>query len=198
MSNTVQAGIDTPRVVYVPEQILQLFEMSNIPVSELICFRTLVETIGDQSLANFIFFNSLYNSKSDIFLPSEVITGIDCVDLYELLYRTAVLADAPHDYMLDVKRLVDAKIANVTTLTREDLVPTLKVEEGEQERYYVPRLFIIRDNIYGVRLEAITDYENLKEELRKVTVANLGILSVRYDVRQWAKTDLFKDYVELC
>lgn len=200
-----QALDNLPKIVFVPDQLYQTLKLTNEPMSTLTSLEQMLELVGPNGIASFVFANSLYYSQDDKFLKSELIEGFGLLDLMDG-YRDQLAGreDLRDQYTNIVKHYDGMKI------TQPELPDTYLREQIENvdndmesavnaTQYYVPEMFVVCERVYGVRLKAVTGMEgDLKKALKHITVANVGLLGNSYDIRQIARFDLLKSYVALC
>ena len=87
------------------------------------------------------------------------------------------------------------------SIVSEDLLIDGDTDEDSVSaiQYYVPVMFVISEQIYGVRLKAVTGLNSEdKKALKQATVANVGLLSNSYDIQQIAHFQIFKKFVQVC
>lgn len=193
---------ELPQLIFVPEQVYQTIKLANEPQSTLLNLDQLIQLIGPAGVASLVYVNSLYNSESGKFLPNEVIGGFAIYDLMDI-YRDQ-LTENEHlraTYTNIVKQIDGLSLTKADlpdAFLRENVGNDMEVAATQSEQYYVPEMFVVSERIYGVRLKAVTGIVNSKDALTRTTVANLGLLSNSYDIRQIAHFDILKRYVALC
>lgn len=206
---TAKSGLgdhEQPQIVFVPDQLYQTLKLTNEPMSTLVSLEQMLELVGPNGIASFVFANSLYNSQDDIFLKDERITGFSAHDLIDT-YRDQLAAreDLREQYTHIVKQYDGMKITQpelpVAYLREQNENVDNDMENAvDATQYYVPEMFVVSERIYGVRLKAVTGMNNsdIKRALKHATVANVGLLGNSYDIRQIARFEIFKAYVALC
>lgn len=208
-STTAGSG-EQPQLVFVPDQMLRTVKLTNEPLKTFLDLDLMFKIFGVNGTATFVFLNSLYNSQSDLFLRNETLPGFlgfDLLDPYrDQLKEKPTLSE---DYAQLIKVIDGLKITKpeysdsflkdvegVGNILSNDMVESTP----NTKQYYVPELFVISERIYGVRLKAVTSLINgdLQETLKQATVANIGLLSNSYDIRQLASLPVIKQFVALC
>lgn len=198
--------VEQPKIVFVPDQLYQTLKLTNEPNSTLLNLEKMLEQVGPNGIASFVYVNSLYYSQDDIFLKTELVTGFSLFDLMDT-YRDQLAGreDLRDPYTHIVKQCDGMKITQpelpVTYLREQTENVDNDMENAvDATQYYVPEMFVVSERIYGVRLKAVTgmDKGDLEKALKHTTVANVGLLGNSYDIRQIARFDLFKSYVALC
>lgn len=198
--------VEQPRIVFVPDQLYQTLKLMNEPVSTLLDLEQMLELVGPNGIASFVYANSLYYSQDDIFLKSELINGFAIYDLMDT-YRDQLAAreELRDQYTHIVKQYDGMKITQPELPVQYLRDQTENVDNDMENavdatQYYVPEMFVVSERIYGVRLKAVTGMVNgsLEKALKHITVANVGLLGNSYDIRQIARFDIFKSYVALC
>lgn len=198
--------VEQPRIVFVPDQLYQTLKLMNEPVSTLLDLEQMLELVGPNGIASFVYANSLYYSQDDIFLKCEHINGFAIYDLMDT-YRDQLAAreELRDQYTHIVKQYDGMKITQPELPVQYLRDQTENVDNDMENavdatQYYVPEMFVVSERIYGVRLKAVTGMVNgsLEKALKHITVANVGLLGNSYDIRQIARFDIFKSYVALC
>lgn len=199
-----------PKILFVPDQLYRTLQLTNEPFSVLTDLEQTLQLIGPTGIATLLYVNSLYNSHTDIFLKEEIIGGFAIHDLMDG-YRDQLKGreDLREPYANIVKQY------DGLLLTKPQLPETYLKAPAEEPafldndmentahdhvQYYVPEMFVVCERVYGVRLKAFTglDKGDNKKALKQVTVANMGLLSNSYNIRQMAQFDIFKSYVANC
>ena len=199
-----------PKILFVPDQLYRTLKLTNEPFSILTDLEQALQLIGPTGIATLLYVNSLYNSHTDKFLKDEIVSGFSTHDLMDG-YRDQLKGreDLREPYANIVKQY-DGLLLTKPELPESYLrTPAEEVVflDNDMEntahdpvQYYVPEMFVVCERVYGVRLKAFTGLEksDFKKALKQVTVANMGLLSKSYDIRQIAQFDIFKSYVANC
>lgn len=201
--------VNQPQLVFIPNAIYGDFESTNVHPKNMLDLEHMLNRFGPNGVATFLYASSLYYSQSDLFLNHENITGFTECDLLDK-YRDDLLGkEHLRDQYNDVIRILDG-----LKLTKPDFPDNylkgfykgdLLVDGNADEnsialvQYYVPVMFVLSEQIYGVRLKAVTGLNSEdKKALKQATVANVGLLSNSYDIKQIAHFPIFKNFVQLC
>lgn len=201
---------EAPKILLVPDQLYRTLQLTNESFKVLTDLEQALQLIGPTGIATLLYVNSLYNSQSDKFLKDEVISGFSAHDLMDG-YRDQLKGreDLREPYANIVKQY-DGLLLTKPELPETYLRPTaeevvfldndMENTAKDEIQYYVPEMFVVCERVYGVRLKAFTGLEkgDYKKALKQVTVANMGLLSKSYDIRQIAQFDIFKSYVANC
>lgn len=198
-----------PQLVYVPNSLYQTMQLTNESFKSLLNFEHMLNLVGPNGVATFLYACSLYNSQSDLFLNQETISGFTFADLLDKYRDDLVACEELRSQYNEVLRILDGlKMTKpdfpenyLKSIVSEDLLidGDTDVDSVSAVQYYVPVMFVISEQIYGVRLKAVTGLNSEdKKALKQATVANVGLLSNSYDIQQIAHFQIFKSFVQVC
>ena len=198
-----------PQLVYVPNSLYQTMQLTNESFKSLLNFEHMLNLVGPNGVATFLYACSLYNSQSDLFLNQETISGFTFADLLDKYRDDLVACEELRSQYNEVLRILDGlKMTKpdvpenyLKSIVSEDLLIDGDTDEDSVSaiQYYVPVMFVISEQIYGVRLKAVTGLNSEdKKALKQATVANVGLLSNSYDIQQIAHFQIFKKFVQVC
>jgi hypothetical protein len=201
--------INQPQLIYIPNSLYKTMTLTNESFKTLLNLEHMLNLVGPNGVATFLYASSLYNSQSDLFLNQETITGFTFADLLDK-YRDDLIANEHlRSQYTEVVRILDGlKMTKpdfpenyLKSIVAEDLLIGSNTDEDSVSviQYYVPVMFVISEQIYGVRLKAVTGLtSDDKKALKQATVANVGLLSNSYDIQQLAHFPIFKNFVQVC
>lgn len=201
--------VNQPQLVYVPNAIYAAFKLTNDLPGKMLDLEHMLNSVGPNGVATFLYASSLYYSQSDLFLKHETITGFTECDLLDKFRDDLLGKEHLRDQYNDVIRILDGlKLTKpdfpdnyLRGYIKEDLLVDENADENSSAlvQYYVPVMFVLSEQIYGVRLKAVTGLNSEdKKALKQATVANVGLLSNSYDIKQIAHFPIFKNFVQLC
>lgn len=187
-----------PRTVFVPEQVRGTFDLYNVKLSELLDLSQALEILGITGVAMFVYVNNIYNHASDIFLKDDLIHEFDKFDLMDKyrddLNKYPELREPYNNIVkhIDGYTISPPHLSNGYIKSPEDTI------DGKVQ-YYVPVMESIGDRIYGIRLKAVTGGVYTKQEgYKHAIVANIGVLSKSYEIRQIACMEYYKTFIRRC
>lgn len=198
-----------PQLVYVPNSLYQTMQLTNESFKSLLNLEHMLNLVGPNGVATFLYACSLYNSQSDLFLNQETISGFTFADLLDKYRDDLVACESLRPQYNEIVRILDGlKMTKpefpenyLKSIVPEDLLIDGDTDEDSVSvvQYYVPVMFVISEQIYGVRLKAVTGLTSEdKKALKQATVANVGLLSNSYDIQQLAHFQIFKNFVQVC
>ena len=140
-----------------------------------------------------LIFDALYSTFTKLDFQGEVFSKLsnECPDLALELRRTLDGKDITNDKG-NIERFV-------TGYQEDNDNPVNDTEDTVQ--FYVPELLSICNNIYGVRLKAVTVSNSDKEKLcaqRDALVAIISQLSKQLNSSTLYTTEVFKTYLKVC
>ena len=186
-----------PKIIFVPDNIARALHLTQTPAEDLVDLEKIINLLGVAGVAMFVHLNDSYNNTSDIFSMTELLNGFDQYDLMDD-YRDQ-LVKYPH--LRDQYDTIVSKIdgyKDYPAVIPEDYLRPSSDFVGETIHYYVPKIMSLHDRTYMVRLEAVTGSCDVENASLRAIVANIGVLSKSYDIKQLASLPYFKEYVKHC
>lgn len=198
-----------PQLVFIPNLLYKTLTLTNESFKSVLDLEHMLDLVGPNGVATFLYASSLYYSQSDLFLNHENISGFSECDLLDKYRDDLIGAEHLRDRYDEVIRILDGlKLTKpnfpddyLKGIVEEDYVVDgdTDQESAALVQYYVPVMFVLSEQIYGVRLKAVTGLNSDdKKALKQATVANVGLLSNSYDIQQIAHFPIFKTFVQTC
>ncbi len=202
-------AMNQPQLVYVPNMLYKTMDLTNESFKTLLDLEHMLNLVGPNGVATFLYAGSLYNAQSDLFLKHETITGFTSAELLDKYRDDLVGKEYLRSQYNEVVRILDGlKMTKpefpenyLKSIVADDLLIDGDTDKDSSSviQYYVPVMFVISEQIYGVRLKAVTGLNSDdKKALKQATVANVGLLSNSYDIQQLAHFQIFKNFVQVC
>lgn len=192
------------QLLLIPNTLCEVMINSQNDLSRLLDVADVIATLSISNAAKLVYINQLYypkESKNLIHALSETLTVYDLMgESFTKLKQ--VEEGLAHKLLLEVEGLKSTMSEDdVRTMVEQQATDyNVKQFDSETVTLYVPELFVLKQNIFGVRMKAVvTDGTALAKNtvLSEASTTALGLLIQHFGNEAAAGTEVFNHFIRL-